>query len=422
MSGSSPSVAPEAVTPFAVGTTSPSPRDGHPARNTFIVVAVVAVLIVGFLAATGAFSGPTSSEAVSSSGAQSTAAADLPPGSWSLAVMAGYDAWNGTSLSLNLSSLPPNCTASSPSGSVPASIAVPSFRGNISDGSAAFWILEYVQPSGHSLAVVFVTDGSVAAIVVLSGADCSPYPSGFAGIPANAVSSSTAAQALDTAGATAFLAAHRAGQSLLMDLSAFNGTDEWLFEFTPCSGILTGNLSGPTSGAAFYGVVNATTGSVVSAVPTSSECELSVPSGIGSVFALGVPTVVTGAGSGGTVASQGCASGDYCYEIPVETAEDNVSGGDMSLSVENGSHPPPNLSSTPLGYAFTDPSGRVIVYALGSVETSWTDGTGDANTPLTAGDTLWIDMGTSDPTGHGYELTIQGEGPYANSGEGFGLP
>ena len=167
--------------------------------------------------------------------------------------------------------------------------------------------------------------------------------------------------------------------------------------------------------------MNATTGMVMGAYQQSTDCVPSPytgPPGIYQAVTFGPASVEVGPGAGGTLASQGCASGDYCYALPVQQAQMNVTPNDMALWVQNRTGVP---SLVPRGFAFSNPQGQVLVYSTGSVESTWTAATGTGTTLLVAGDTLEIDMGSTDPVGLGYGLNIQGEGPYANSGEGFGL-
>lgn len=402
-----------------------------------VVVAAVAVSVLLIVIGFGGIRSPgarSSRTALTFGQANDLALRQLGPGSWSIVNAFGLDLWNGTTETATAGGYPPNCTIRSQPAVPPTELVVPAYRGDLSNGTAVVWILEYFQPTPQTLAAVLVVGGVVIELVTISGPRCSLLPSGLQLAPWSPVDSSVAAQALGRSGAEAFLATDRNGTSLTMSLFAplvVNGTltspSQWVFTYSPCSGLLQGNLTGPTNGPEFFGVVNATSGGVLNATTTTVNCQSSgtvpppnPPPALFDVFGLSGAGVVLGPGNGGTIASQGCTSRDYCYELTVTFAEQNVSPSDMAISVVNGSSALP--SPVPRGYAFLDPSGRVLVYSLGSSASSWTNGTANETTPLTAGDRLMIDMGSVQPAGLGYVLELQGEGPYSTSGETVTLP
>lgn len=391
-----------------------------------VVVTAVLLISVGVLVTTGTSSRATG--AVSFYTARSMARSELGPGNWSLLEVVGFDLWNATSVPMSVSSFPAGCTVSTYPKVLPAALDFPAYRGELSDGSALAWIFDYGDAASYSEAGVVVVNGAVVVAVTMSGAACGFAFNGVTPIPPTAVDSSTAARAIDAAGANYFLANNRTGVSLLMTL--FGGftsiptplSPAWTFSYSPCSGLLTGNLSGPANGIGFLGSVNASTGAVIAASAQSVDCmpsNTSFPPGIYDAVNFGSPMVVVGQGTGGTLASQGCASGDYCYSLSVTSAQLNVTPNDMSLWLVNGTGVP---SLVPRGYAFLDPQGNVLVYSIGPIESAWTSAGGTGTTLLAAGDTLEVDMGPPNPAGMGLMIEIQGEGPFAGSGEGFGLP
>ena len=115
----------------------------------------------------------------------------------------------------------------------------------------------------------------------------------------------------------------------------------------------------------FYALVNATTGILVPGSAGTSACgESTSTTPLGEALSLGFSSLFQGPGSGGTVASQGCASGDMCYEMPIESVADNVTPGDFEVAIES-----PNDSVLPwVGFAITNAQGEVVVYAMGSEE------------------------------------------------------
>lgn len=411
---------------------------GSDARPRFIVVA--AAVAVGVLLIVLAFGGAgtqnprSSTSAVTFAQANDLALRQLGPGTWVFFGAFGFDPWNGTTLNSTSGGYPPNCTVRSQPPVPPPALVIPSYRGNLSDGTAVVWVLEYINPAAQTLAAVLLVGGLVTDLLTLSGPHCSLFPVQVQPVSWNLVDSSVAARALGQNGGDAFLASHRNGTSLTMSIIAplaVNGTvpssPVWLFSYTPCSGFLQGNFTGPTNGTEFNGVVNATSGAVLNASSTTVNCQSfgSIPPPnptptIFSVFGLGGASVVVGPGSGGTIASQGCTSGDYCYELPVTVAQQNVSPSDMALWITNGSSS--SASPVPRGFAFLDLSGRVLVYSMGPSAFTWTNGSANATVPLTAGDTLTIDMGPAQPAGLGYMLQLEGLGLYSGSGESMSLP
>lgn len=401
----------------------------------FTVVAVIAtaalLVSVGAAVLVTTSTGPRATGALTFHSARSVARSELGPGNWSLIAAVGYDLWNGSSLPLSSITYPPNCTVRTYPPTLPSSLSFPAYRGSLADGAALVWLFDYQDVANLSEAFVMVANGTVSLSEALTGSGCGISGAGLelAPIPANVVDSSSAAHAIDAAGADRFLAGNRSGTTLMM--SIFGGLTQvpaslastWTFAFTPCSGVLTGNMSGPANGVGFTGSVNATTGAVISASVQAEDCvpvsNSTYPPAIYQALTFGPTSLVVGTGTGGTLASQGCVSGDYCYTIPIRQAVLNVTPNDMVLWVQNATGVP---SLLPQGYAFLDSRGGVLVYSVGAIESTWTSASGTGTTLLAAGDALDIDMGPSNPFGLGYQLNIQGEGPFANSGEGFSLP
>lgn len=395
--------------------------------------ALAAVVVAGFLIfAALSFSSPAAgpgagASAVTYSAAHSQADSQLPSGAWQLEAAIGLDLWNSTALPLNFTPPSPNCTVSPAPSTLPKQVDIAAFQGDLSTGLANFWILEYLDPNSSGEAVVVVSGDAVELMVTLGGPNCVVTPPGFQGVPANVVDSSAAAQALDADGGAAFLAAHRSGLSLSMILTAgvfsTSSVPAWDFDYTPCGPLVTpGNVSGPTNGLAFSGSVDGLTGAVENATESPVDCQaaLGPPPGptLGESLGLGLVSSHVGTGSNGTLASQGCASLDYCYELNL-SAVANVTASDLELLVETSSGA---ISTVPVGFAILNAAGQVIVSSVGDIETTWSNGIGNSSTRLIAGDAIWVDMGRTDPTGQGYLLHIVGEGIYADSSIEVGLP
>lgn len=391
---------------------------------------VLALLTVGTPAPSSGVSGSTG---VPFSSARHSGGSVIPSagGNWELLDAFGFDLANMTTEALDLSNLSANCTVTSLSGPLPGSLTIPRFTGDLSSGDAAFWELGYLQPSTLSEIAVAVTDGTVALALEISGPHCLPTnASGVAPIPPTVVDSTVAASATASAGAAAFLAAHPEGVSLEMGLvpSTLGGPGEpgygypaWWFQYSTCTafiGIING--TGPP-GETFYAVVNATTGAVAPGSVTTGACGGSgaPPEAIGSVLQFGFPTLNRG-GAGGTLESQGCTGGDYCFSLPVSLATNNVTPSDFEeeLMVQNSSGDTPY---TAVGFAIVNSQGQVVVYSYGTVEIGWSDGVGTAETPITSTMTFWLDAGPQSPPSTNLFVAFTGIGAYSGSEESVGL-
>jgi hypothetical protein len=387
-----------------------------------IVVSVALVLVLG-LALIGIFGGSSygATPAVTFSSARNTSTQASPAGAWALDSAIGIDLANATTVPLNWSA-EANCTVTSYSGTLPNSITIPSFGGNLTSGVAPEWVFGYIQPSNGAELEVLVTGGVATLVYELSGARCGETLPGFTGIPSTVVDSPSAVAAASAAGAEAFLEAHPTGVSAEMGLIDFIGegmrsAPMWDIIYTTCTPVLGPN-STETPGSEFSVEVNATTGIVAPGSVQTGACGGSTSTTpIGQALTLGFPTLVQGSGSGGTVASQGCASGDMCYELSIEAAADNVTPGDFDVAIESST----DSLYPSVGFAITNAQGEVVVYAMGSEETSWTSAFGTSDTLLTSQMTIVADVGTTPPTGTGWTLELIGTGPFANSEIGYGL-
>jgi hypothetical protein len=390
------------------------------------VVAVAAVLIVSFavLLGPGSPGGGGGTTAVSSSTALGSAQQSLPSGGpWNLIEADGYNFWNATSIpyDINGTLTIPNCTLALPS-APPRSIEFPAYRGNLSDGNASVWLMLFGNPETGSVAESLVVGGAATWLVTISGGpNCLFHQLAVnATQAAPTVDSPAAAHAIYESGAAGYLAQYPSGISLTMLYYASAGASSWLFEYTPCGGGPGQETTGPEFGTGFSAVVDGSTGVVTVASEVGVDCEGNVTTvPIGTVLSLGPVSESQGAGTTGTIASQGCASGDYCYVVAIAGVSGAVTPQDLQLSVDDSSGA---TSAAPQGYAILGPGGAVLVYSTGPQETLWSDGTGSPTSSLTALDTVMVDMGTSDPVGLGYFLLVHGAGPYGDSTESISLP
>jgi len=410
---------------------APPPRKPVQRRPTIIVVVVVAVaalLVVSLILLGGLGSGSSGSPGgVPYSAARNTAdRLAASHGSWQLIEVVGLALSNSTTVPYNSTSIR-NCSVTALVGSLPTTLSIPAFRGNLLSGNATVWLFAYVQPSTGSELAVFTVNGAVTLALVLTGGCLGTGLGGFVGIPDTVVSSSAAVSAAASVGGAAFVLAHPTGVSLEMFMigplpfSNVTRAPQWEITYSTCSNNFFSSGSSQIPGASFSVAVNATTGAVVVGTESNSTCGGGIPpppTGIYQVLGLGSATTFQGSGTGGTIASQGCTSGDYCFSIPIAFATQNVTPSDFTTYVTNGT----GALAAVAGFAILNVPGSVVVYSLGASETQWSPGIGSANTPLFAGMTLVVDFGPQNPVGQSLDLQITGEGPYIGSGMSTSLP
>ncbi len=414
---------------------APPPASGPSQRNTPLLVVVIAVVVallltVLLLGVLGSSSSGTplavgNGSTFSSARSVADGFASLH-GTWDLLEGVGVALPNATVYPITAPTVTANCTYTTLAGTVPSNLTIPAYSGSLTSGAAPVWLFGYFSPASGNELAMFDIGGQVAVAIDLSAGCTSGTLLHFTGIPGSVVDSSSAVAAAAAAGGSAFLSAHSVGASLTMILIGpyFFGNQSsasplWSISWSTCSAIFVTNPSG--SGYTFSAVVNATTGAVVPTSPTNSTCGVSPPptQGIGNALMLGAPTLYVGGGSGGTVASQGCTSGDYCYSVPIMTATLNVTPSDFALSVTNFSNG--QTIPTPVGFAILNGTGAVIVYSTGPTESEWTPGVGSSTTPLAAGMTITVDIGTMVLPSGNYGLTFTGQGPFSDSELGISL-
>jgi hypothetical protein len=319
---------------------------GKPGLTIILAVAIALLLVLALLAlgTPASSSGGGSSTGVAFSSARTTGSSvtSSSGGNWELLDAFGLDLPNAATEPLGLSNLSANCTVTSLSGPLPSSLTIPRFTGNLSSGDAAEWDLAFLQPATLSEIAVAVTGGTVALALEISGAHCLPTnTSAEPSISATVVDSTVAASAVAAAGATAFLAAHPKGVSLVMFLIPFtvggsaqpsSGYPAWLFDYSTCP-VLVGITNGTEPpGETFDATVNATTGAVVPGSATTGTCGSSSTLPLGTNFAWGTPVNATG-----TTIENACtmSSGHYCYSIEIAGAGGGITTSNLALSLRN---------------------------------------------------------------------------------------
>lgn len=395
------------------------------------MVAVIAVVVVVFLSAVflGVFSGGASSGtgavATGPTFSSARAVADrfaAAHGNWSLIEAVGVALANASFLPYNGSTENASCIPVTLVGTTPANVTIPAFRGNLESGEAPVWLFAYIEPGVGGELALFEVGGEISLAVELP-ASCSAVLSEFHGISTPVIDSSVAVAAAAAAGGASFLRAHPTGVSLLMELiGAFTSANEttsaplWEVSWSTCSNGLFGSGS-MTSGFRFSAAMYATNGSVLPFSAVNSTCGASVSppsSGISSAISFGPADLEVGPGTNGTIASQGCNSGDFCYAVPIDVAAESITPGDFELTVENFSDGSP---FTAAGFAIVNVEGTVLVYSIGAMETQWTSTTaGNSQTLLAAGMDVFVDVGPSTPALENLGLLLTGEGPFVNSG------
>lgn len=405
------------------------------------VVATTAVVVV--LVTVGLFALVPNGWRVGTRGPVSLAAARnaairvLGPGVWMLEVATGFAPADTTVIPLNSSSstASPDCTVENTSRVLPSAFVLPAYHGNLSFGLASVWFLTFINPRASIYEAILVVDGFASVLARVSGPNCFLISQALPFLPNDAVDSSVAASSVYSNGGSRFLGAEPKGftlvmsfyqSSMLQPLATLAQVPEsalWEVDYVPCSGLFRANTTGASNGVAFYATVNGTDAAMLGAGSAPADCQSEAfgPPAIFSVLHFGTPELVTGAGTGGTIASQGCTSGDYCYELPVTNASAGVDPADAGFSVVNNSMV---LSPVPTGYAILTEAGQVIVYSLASQESSWLPGAGNSTTVWAIGDSLSVDMGTHNPEWQVYGLWMMGGGAYYGSASeiSLGLP
>ncbi len=394
-------------------------------RTVGVVAAVVvAAALVAVLFLTGVFPGlhtggagsSTSSGSGASGPAESTAttyANGVSGGPWTLAIASGIDSTTAeTILTSTLSN--GSCPLS---GGTISSISIPAYSGPYSNGAAEAWLFEFESPGRTTTLLVVVQGGTAAEVGEALGTGCAVSP---VGVPADAISSSTAAaDATATANGTKFVQEFGSANATYLLLTGEHlgaPTSNWYIEFSACS---TGNRT------SFFADLNATTGGVSAEIlegPSPyAACSAGGRTPIGTALAIGdsneSPLFV--GGTNATYTGSGCAAGHYCYVLVVESADQGLSPSDFSLEVKTATGAV-DTSPQPGGFTFVDEINGTIeaqtasTSAGGSLSAStWTVGSGVQITSLFE---LIIDTGsTTSPAGTGLVATVVGVGSYSGT-------
>jgi hypothetical protein len=386
---------------------SARPRAKSRALLVIIAVAVVVVLLAS-LFALGVFSGGSSSSAgpMSFGTARSVANATADAhGTWLLISAEGFDSAIQATAPFNPGNFPAGCNISSFTGPIPTNISWPGYHGNLSSGLATEWWFYYYQPTIPAVFEVAETNGAVSVAFEASGAACLRGVEQV-GQPINdsVVDSSVAVASALAAGGAGFLKNHTGGVSLTLYIAG--GGYGWFVGWATCS-LFPDSYGWIGSGSMYDARVNATNGSVVPGSTFSGKC--GGPPPIEAGIGFGTPTLALESNPG-TLATQGCTMGDYCYTVPITRVAFNVTPGNLSLGVfENHSG-----DESVVGFAILNSAGQVVVSSSGPGTGAggglWSPGVGTSATLLDTAMQLTIDMGPQDPQGQGYVLSTEGWG------------
>lgn len=134
-----------------------------------------------------------------------------------------------------------------------------------------------------------------------------------------------------------------------------------------------------------------------------------------------------------TANQMGCKSGDFCYQLTI-TPSSGLTAAGLTLRVDTATgaflsnvvFSFVNVGQTSCLLAAANPStswapGNAVGTTAGGCSTT-TAGTLTSSTPLASTMTLWIDLGTTNPTGQGDQLTAFGTGSFQGSVGPLTLP
>jgi hypothetical protein len=365
-----------------------------------VAVVILALILAGIIPLSSSGNGTTVLPQ-SSSGALTAAnafAAGISGGPWYASQIAGIDLTNSYSNN-SAPTPPPGCSVLSFSG-----ISVPAYNGNYSNGKLGTWAVIYTNAGATAELYVLVQNGQPKEAELIGGATCSLSA---AKLPDAFINSTDAAAALLTSSnVSAFVRSHASANAEFVLFPpgplGLGSAFAWIVGYSTCD--IENPSGGPVQGSYAYGVVNATTGVLMTtAYEAAQNCTFTIPNGtgpgstpIGSAFAAGNPVLSTCA-AGSTFVANGCNAGDFTYTLTIEASA--VTFGDVLFEVR---------TSTGDIYTPTGPGGFSVEEITGTVDAEFPVGslsplvmsTGftyfgggvSTSTPLTSFDTILIDM------------------------------
>ena len=390
----------------------PVPRSRKRARAAVVLVVLVAAALVLSLEFSGVFHTPSSTSpgpsAIPFSTARSIANATADAhGSWELALASGYDLASPETVNLSSWTDFGACNLTSFVGPSSGSISLPAFHGNLTNGDLGLWVFAFFRASGPGELVVVETGSNVSNAFETTGAACTAgtqWQNSPNSTVRSAADSPVVIRAALAGGGSAFLRAHPTGVSLWTFIL---GRVQWYVSLSTCS-FYPDAYRWYGEGVEFDSGENASTGALLANHTATVPCGGVPP--IAEAVGLGNATLVHELHSG-TLSSQGCEEFDYCYSVPVVRTSMNVTPDNLSMGVFLNN----NGDNGVVGYAVVTSTGQVVVSAKGTgtgAESTapWTPGIGTADTLLTPSMRIMVDMGSQDPAGVGYVLSVEGWG------------
>jgi len=409
----------------------PSPKKPEPRTIAIVAAIVVVVVVIAGLILTGIIplipgssssTGPSTSSYMSAESSAASFSRSVPGGPWSLVAVEGLDLVS----SYSNSTIPAGCTVTGGSGT----LSFGAYTGNYSNGLLSNWLFVYTNASLRGELAVQVSGGHTSEIGVITGSSsCHPNFALNGAIPTHIEDSTQIASALlGQAAVDSFVHTYATANAgyLLLNEGPYGGT-QWSVAYSGCP--LLGFGRPVATGAEVAGVLNASTGALVNAVvslPASHPCPggpSSTP--IGSAFFAGNPVLSTCA-AGDTWATNGCVAGDHVYILTIEISTITLS--DVAFEVRT---PVGAVADVPgaQGFSIWNITGGTVARSSAPspvlLSSVWSYAPGshfNGTTPLTTLYTIWIDMGTTNPSGLGYSFVALGQGQFGGMTAPLGLP
>jgi len=148
---------------------------------------------------------------------------------------------------------------------------------------------------------------------------------------------------------------------------------------------------------------------------------------LGSAFAAGNPTLLTGTATTNVI---GCKTGDYCYTLTIEQASSGLTLSSLGLEVRTSAGIAATITGISVvsiqstGAATTLPATCAAAICNGGTgTTAWTYGTtgvcatgcGAGTQVSSATDFIYLDIGTTSPTGTGLQMVALAQGSYSGT-------
>jgi hypothetical protein len=220
-----------------------------------VVVAVLALILVGFVPLPRSIGGTSSTSLAYSQAAPEagSAASGYHAGNWTPVVAVGENSATTVTEPFGTAIPIPRCTLNLLSESP---MTLPAYSGSVNTGVAPFWLFAYAQGKVSSGLIVLVVNGVASPFATYTGTCLESLAGGDYNVTAKVIDSTTAAAAAQSDAAT-FLGSHT---SLTGSLILIGGPfPVWDVDYSTCSLTAVGG-----TGAEFTATVDAATGAVVS--------------------------------------------------------------------------------------------------------------------------------------------------------------